>query len=108
MAFDPIQFIRRRSREEWQGIFMEYWTDARIWIQENGEKAAVIALALGVALVLFYKIVLIVLALGVAVGCAGWNIALPAVDQKPAESVDPKAAERTSVTNRSDDSTQVQ
>ena len=40
MAFDPIGFVRTRTREEWQHLVVERWTDIRIWIQENGEKAA--------------------------------------------------------------------
>ena len=91
----PIEFLRKRSREEWQQIFVEQWTDARIWIQENGEKAAIVALAVGIALVLFYKIVLIIAAIGVAVGCAGWNIALPAIDQPIKPTDDSKPSDGT-------------
>lgn len=51
-----VQAIRRRSREEWRDFFRERIMHIRIYIQENGEKAAILALLLGIFSVLFFKL----------------------------------------------------
>ena len=62
---DFLQEIRKRSREEWEQLGLDLWTDLRIWIQEHGEAAALIALVSGIVLVLFFKLVLILLVISV-------------------------------------------
>lgn len=80
MSFDPINWIRSRSREEWQQLFVDRWSDGRIWVKDNGEKAALVAFMLGIVLVVFYKLVIGLLAISIVVVFIGWNIALPATE----------------------------
>ena len=77
MSFDPIGFIRTRSREQWQQWATDRYTTMRSWIQQNGEKASVASFALGIALVMFYKIIIGLFALTVIAAFVAWNIALP-------------------------------
>ena len=58
---DFLQLIRKRSREGWEQLALNKWTDLRIWVQEHGEPAALIALVAGIVFVLFFKPVLLLL-----------------------------------------------
>ena len=79
--FDSIlHIIRTRSREQWQQHFMERWIEARGWIQENGELAAVVSLFVGILLVLLFRVVLFLLAVGVIAAFVFWQIAQPRED----------------------------
>jgi hypothetical protein len=69
--------IRQKSREQWLAHIQDIWTDVRIWIQENGEKAAVICLVLGIFVVLFYKLFIFLALIGVLVAFFVWFVALP-------------------------------
>ena len=99
MAFDPVRYIRTRSKEEWQQFAVTYFARTRTWVQEHGEKAAVLALITGIALVVFYKLVLVVLAVGVIVICLIWNIALPQSEMLAA-ATPPPAADKNSAEQR--------
>ncbi|NDC38994.1 MAG: hypothetical protein EBZ48_13245 [Proteobacteria bacterium] len=77
MAFDPISLIRTRSREQWQQWAADLYSNLRGWVQQNGEKASLVAFAMGIALVMFYKFIIGLFALGVIAAFVGWNIALP-------------------------------
>lgn len=72
-----FNFIRSRSREQWGKASLELWTNLRIWIQENGELAAVLAFVGGVFLVLAFKLVLGALLLCLVLLVAAWLYALP-------------------------------
>lgn len=74
---DILQLIRKRSREEWEQLALDGWTDLRIWIQEHGESAALIALVAGIALVLFIKLVLVLLVAGLILAFTVLFLALP-------------------------------
>ena len=76
--FDPIiQWIRARSREEWEQLAIRRWTDARIWIQEHAEVAALIAIGVGIFIVLAFKLVFTVCFLSGVAGLLIWQIAEP-------------------------------
>lgn len=90
MAFDLKGQIRQKSREEWADTAKELWTDLRIWIQENGEKAAVVGLAIGIAAVLFYKLVVFIAVVGMLLGFAVWFTALPESEMKAYREKDQK------------------
>jgi hypothetical protein len=72
-----VDYIRRRTREEWSAYALEHWTNARIWIQEHGELAALLALFVGIFLVLAFKLVITVLVIAAILLYVVWLIALP-------------------------------
>jgi hypothetical protein len=90
MSFDLKGQIRQKSREEWGGVIKECWTDVRIWVQENGEKAAAVGLALGIIAVLFYKLVVFLAVVGMLLGFGVWFIALPDHEMKALRAKDPE------------------
>jgi hypothetical protein len=49
-------------------------------VRDNGEKAAVVAFMLGIVLVVFYKLIIGILAVGIVLVFVCWNIALPSAD----------------------------
>jgi hypothetical protein len=67
--------IKSRTRDEWFDYGIERVTDTRIWIQENGEKAAIVFLAVGIFLVLFFKLVLFLVALAAIAMAIVWFVA---------------------------------
>ena len=78
MSFESIiQKIRRHSREEYRQLMVEGITDLRIWIQEHGEQATVLGLALGAVVVLAFKLVLWLIFLALAIGLTVFLIARP-------------------------------
>ena len=84
MSFDPIRFIRTRSREQWQQWATDRYEILRAWIKDNGEKASLVAFALGIALVLLYKLIIGAFALVVIAAFVGWSIALPEAEHSRA------------------------
>jgi hypothetical protein len=56
MRWKIIEDIRMRSRQEWQDLFLSWGERPRNYARDNGEKAALLALILGVLLVCFYKL----------------------------------------------------
>lgn len=77
MTFKLLQGIRSRSRESWQQLALDRWTDSRIWIQENGELAAVLALLTGIIMTLAFKLFVTVLVLCLVLVIGAWAYALP-------------------------------
>ena len=75
--FNIIEMIRRRSREEHLQQAKECWTSSRIWIQEHGERSAVIALVGGIVFVLFFQVVVSLFFLAIVVAGIVWFTALP-------------------------------
>ena len=55
---DLLKAIRSRRREEWLEFYREKFIDARIWVQEHGERASIGALVLGVFLVLAFRFII--------------------------------------------------
>ncbi|MFO0416668.1 MAG: hypothetical protein ACK5Y6_05205 [Pseudomonadota bacterium] len=60
-------FARSRSKAEWQALVEGYWLDLKEYARANGEKAAVIGFALGIFIVVFYKLALLLACLAVLV-----------------------------------------
>ena len=71
MTGNFIDSIKQRSRPEWEQLTRDRWTELRIWIQENGELAAVVSLVVGIFFVLAFKLVVI---LAVIIGLGGYGI----------------------------------
>lgn len=55
--------IRARTRREWQAFFNEKLVVLRIFAQENGEKVFILGVVAGIAIVLFFKVVALLIAL---------------------------------------------
>lgn len=94
MGFNLVDEIQKKSREEWEDLLRTKWTDLRIWIQENAEIACAAALALGVLLVLAFKIVVLVAIVCVLLGFGVWYVALPR------ESLEKKQMQQGSTDNK--------
>ena len=60
---DITEFARSRSAEGWKTLARERFDALRIAVRENGEKSALAAFGIGVVVVLFFKLVLILVAL---------------------------------------------
>ncbi len=67
--------IRKHTRKEWVGLLNENLTNTRIWIQENGEKAALLALVVGVLLVAVFKLIFTLLIVAILVFGVVWFLA---------------------------------
>lgn len=80
MAFNITKEIQKKNREQWQNIAHEKLTDSRIWIQENGEQAAIGALLLGFLIAYFFKLFVGILALVVIIATSIYLLA-PAEDE---------------------------
>lgn len=61
---DITRFARSRSSEGWKAFLWEKFDDIRASVRDNGEKAAFAAFAIGIFVVLFFKLFLAVVALG--------------------------------------------
>ena len=82
-----LSSIRSRSREAWVRVWLEAWTNLRIWIQENGELAFVLAFVGGVFVCLAFKLVFVLALAAAGVLAAVWFYALPESKlAQPAES----------------------
>lgn len=71
----PVEFIRSRSRQAWIDLIIGKVTDLRIWVQENGEKAAAIFFFVGIAIVILFKLVVFLIVISVLVGFSFWYLA---------------------------------
>ena len=80
--------VRSRTREEWANALREGRTEVRIWMQEHGEKAAIIAFSLGLLIALAFKLFVGLAVLAVLLGYVVWYLAPPATppSRPPAES----------------------
>jgi len=77
MAFNIVQEIRKKSRERWRETLWEKTTDLRIWIQENGEVAFLVAIVLGICLASFFKFFAFVVAIAVIVAFGIYLVSMP-------------------------------
>lgn len=75
---EVVTWIRGRTREEWQEFFQMVITDGRIWIQENGEKAALVGIIVGFLVAYLFKIFLFLAVLSSLAVYLIWLISLPA------------------------------
>lgn len=76
MAFNIVDRIRERSREEWAEFLRERVIMGRIWLQEHPELGALYSVILGVFIALFFKLFFIVAALAVACALFIWLVAI--------------------------------
>ena len=74
---DPIQIIRKRSREEYIRLLRGIFPRIRSYAQVRGEQSAIIGIVLGIVLVTAFRLVVFVLLIAVLIGVAVWAIALP-------------------------------
>ena len=58
------ELFKKRTQEEWKAYLSDQWTDLRIFVQENGEKAAVLGCAFGIVIVVFFKLFVFLVCLG--------------------------------------------
>lgn len=77
MAFDPMRIIRSRSRQGWVDFTVAKVTDLRIWVQENGEKAALAFFFIGIGIVVLFKLAVLLLVLSALAGFLIWYLAPP-------------------------------
>lgn len=84
--FNPIDEIRKRSREEWETLAQDKIRDVRIWVQENGEKAFAGGLLAGMIFILFLKLFLGLVIFAALVSYAIWYTAIPSGQKKPSDS----------------------
>jgi len=58
--FDRILgFSRSKSKEEWRAFFGQQGSSLRVFVQQNGEKAALLGFALGILIILFFKLFIV-------------------------------------------------
>lgn len=70
-----LEQLRRRSKRQWREMYDELLCNARIWIQEHGELALLLGIAMGVIAVVFFKPLLTVLLIAGLIGFAVWSLA---------------------------------
>jgi hypothetical protein len=62
--FQPfVDFARSRTQEEWRDLLSSQIERGRIFVRENGEIAAVLGFAIGIGMVLFFKLFLVLFCL---------------------------------------------
>ncbi len=91
------EIIRSKSREGWSAFAREKVTDARIWIQENGEKAAVVTFVVGLTAALLFKLFVFLLVVMVLFCYSVWYVAVPESSEQAGVNTD----ERSTPTDRS-------
>ena len=67
--------IRSRTREGWRNFAFEKLTDLRIWIQEHGEKAAILTFAIGLFIALFFKLFVFLVVVAIILCYIVWFVA---------------------------------
>jgi len=70
-----VEVIRSRTRSEWRDYVRERFTDARIWVQEHGEKAAFLTFFVGLFIALFFKLFIFLVVVGIIAGYIVWFMA---------------------------------
>ncbi len=90
--------IRSRNRDQWAALCREGLTELRIWVQEHGEKAAILGFVLGLLITLAFKLFVGLIVIGVLVGYLVWYLA-PAATQ-PATQPRSFAESRTAPTEQ--------
>ncbi|MCB0339879.1 MAG: hypothetical protein KDD53_09755 [Bdellovibrionales bacterium] len=77
MTLPLIEDIKKRSREQWAAMLQDACLDARIWIQENGQKAFFVGLFLGIVVFALFRVVVTLLVLTALVFVVIWSVAEP-------------------------------
>lgn len=54
---DLLSDIKKKSKKDWESLIRDFWTDFRIWLQENGEVAALCAFIIGMLVAVTFKYV---------------------------------------------------
>ena len=58
--FQPlIDFAGSRTQQEWNEVFQGRFEGVRTFVRENGEISAVVGFGVGIAMVLFFKLFLL-------------------------------------------------
>jgi len=63
MSFNIVEEIRKKSREQWIEMPKERYSELRIWIHENPEKAFAAGLGCGMAVMLAFSIIVTIIIL---------------------------------------------
>ncbi|MDZ4785214.1 MAG: hypothetical protein SGJ02_03960 [bacterium] len=79
---DPITKIREKSREEWIKLVAGYLDEIRIWIEDNGVTASVIALVFGMIFILFFKLIVFLVVVAGLISFFVWSVAIPEAEKK--------------------------
>ena len=87
---DPVQFIRTKSREQWETFALSKVAELRAWVQERGEVALIGGLVLGIFLVLLFKLLVGLFVFALLGAFLVWHIALPEVDSPDGANFDNK------------------
>lgn len=74
---DIIQEIRKKSREEWIAEYLKWFQVARVWLQDNGEKALIAGVVVGILVTLAFSFVLFLSIVAALLMFAVWYTAKP-------------------------------
>jgi len=55
-----LKYIRSKSRAEWREVYRRLVLLVRDWLSRNGEVSALVGLVSGIAVVLFFKLILVI------------------------------------------------
>jgi len=72
---NQFEVLRQRTRKQWEAMAREMVTDCRIWIQENPEKGFVAGILAGLIFALAFRVILVLLFVGVGTLAAFWYFA---------------------------------
>jgi len=72
-----ISQIRSKSRREYEDLASSGRAELRVWIQEHGEQAALLAFLGGIVAMLFFRAVVFLLVLATALAALVWYLAKP-------------------------------
>ena len=67
-----IQKIRATTQEEWNALAQDWVVNARIWIQEHGERAFIVGAVVGMIVIIFIRLVLGLVIFGGLAAYAVW------------------------------------
>lgn len=70
-------YVRQRTRQQYQQLIVDGLVQLHTWIEENGLRAAIAGLVTGMAIVVFFKLVVLFLCIAAVLAAAVWMIALP-------------------------------
>jgi hypothetical protein len=69
------EIVRSRTRRGWVEFGRQKLLTLRNWIQDHGERAAILACVLGMLLVIFFKLFVFFVALAVIIAYLVWYFA---------------------------------
>jgi hypothetical protein len=68
MEFDPIKYAQSRTRPQWVALWKTKFEELRTKVRSGGDKAMIGSFVAGIALVLFFKIVVVIALLAGTIG----------------------------------------